>query len=101
MTNLILTRGSLNQISINAKQVTVTTGVMYAKMIIDVRKCITMNAADTRTFSTDIVIKTDICVRNAPKDVPSTTSKPSTSTSKSTITNKPSTTARSTSTRKP
>ncbi|XP_071581179.1 uncharacterized protein [Temnothorax nylanderi] len=62
-----LSRASLDSVSNNAKEVTATAGVTYTKMIVDVRSGITTNAADIRTFSTDIVNYTDNCIRNAPE----------------------------------
>lgn len=67
--NLYLTRSSLKRIESNAKQVTGTAAVTYAKTIIDVRSCIAINTSDVRTSSTNIIIFTDNCIRNAPKDI--------------------------------
>lgn len=81
MKNLVLSGATLKRIANNAKEVTATAGVVYAKTIIDVRSCVTTNTADARTFSTDIVIYTDNCIRNAPKDtLKSSTIKSSTTT---------------------
>jgi len=90
--NLVLSGATLKRIASNAREVTTTAGVVYAKTIVDVRSCVTTNTADIRTFSTDIVIYTNNCIRNAPEDrpKPSTTTKPSTIIGTSSITAKPS-----------
>ncbi|XP_011866297.1 PREDICTED: uncharacterized protein LOC105561160 [Vollenhovia emeryi] len=77
--NLFLTRSTLKRVGANAREVTSTAGIIFAKTIIDARSCTTTNAADTRSFSTDIVIYTDNCVRNAPEGTPEPSSTAKTS----------------------
>lgn len=68
--NLVLSKLLLNSISNNAKQVIGAAEVIHTKTIIDVSSCITTNAVNFRTFSTDIVVYTDNCIKNAPGDIP-------------------------------
>jgi len=76
--NLILSKTSLNRIIRNSKEVKIAATNTYEKTITDVKSCITKNTVNIYSFITDIIVNTIYCVKNAPKDNPSTTVKPTT-----------------------
>ncbi|XP_025074450.1 uncharacterized protein LOC105428995 [Pogonomyrmex barbatus] len=73
MRNLYLTQATLNRISSNANGVTATATVEYTKMIINVRSCLTKITADTNTFTSNVILSTSNCIRNAVENPKSTT----------------------------
>lgn len=70
MKDLYLSRATLKRITGNAKEVGAAVAAAYGKMIITVRSCITKTTADVRTSSTNVVISTETCVRNAAENKP-------------------------------
>ncbi|KAL6259927.1 hypothetical protein P5V15_009837 [Pogonomyrmex californicus] len=78
MRNLFLTQATLNRISSNANEVTATATVEYTKMIINVRSCLTKITADTNTFTSNVILSTSNCIRNAAENPKSTSIKSTT-----------------------